>query len=307
MMPQSASVQVDQPLLDQIILSQFKIPAEGKAMDYLPGLMSNLGSIDSELRENSLDVLWTWIAESQYTDSELLKIAQQMVLNLTTGLGEMESDSVFLRAFSALILAATLEVDITRREKGLPILFNEEQIRSWLGTSLKLLAEEKDLRGFVQGKGWAHCAAHTGDLLGDFAIHPCLQRQDLEEILNTLQVRVTTPVKQVFVHNEEERLSGVVMNILQRDLVTEEFFKSWFEGFVSSSGHMDWKEAFTHPAWNCARVNTKLFLRSIYFFLIVGYKDQPEHRKVEMVDRLKPILMNCLKQIYPNSRYADWS
>ncbi len=307
MMPQSSSVQVDQPLLDQIILSEFKVPAEGKAMDYLPGLMTNLGSTDSELRENSLDVLWTWIAQSQYNDSELLIIAQQMSANLTAGLGEVESDSIFLRAFSTLILAATLEVDISRREKGLSILFNEEQIRSWLETSLKLLVEEKDLRGFVQGKGWAHCAAHTGDLLGDFAVHPCLGQQDLEEILNSLQVRVTTPVKQVFVHNEEERLSGVVMNILQRDLVSEEFFRSWFESFVSSSGHMDWKEAFTHPAWNCARVNTKLFLRSIYFFLIVGYKDQPEHRKMAMVEQLKPILMNCLKQIYPNSRYADWN
>ncbi|MRS02991.1 DUF2785 domain-containing protein, partial [bacterium] len=275
MMPQSSSVLVDQPLLDQIILSEFKVPAEGKALDYLPGLMTNLGSTDSELRENSLDVLWTWIAQSQYNDNDLISIAQQTAANLTEGLGESETDSVFLRAFSALILAATLEVDITRREQGLPVLFNETQIRSWLEISLKLLVEEKDLRGFVQGKGWAHCAAHTGDLLGDFAIHPCLGQQDLEEILNSLQVRVTTPVKHVFIHNEEERLCGVVMNILQRDLVPEDFFKKWFESFVSSSGHMDWKEAFTHPAWNCARMNTKLFLRGIYFFLIVGYKDQP--------------------------------
>ena len=173
--------------------------------------------------------------------------------------------------------------------------------------TLKLLREEKDLRGFVEGKGWAHCMAHTGDLLGDFAIHPCLGQQDLAEILNTLQVRITTPVEQVFVHNEEERLTGVVMNILQRDLLTEEFYKLWFEGFVSSSGHMDWKEAFTHPAWNNARVNTKLFLRSIYFFLLFGYKDNPEHQKLEVIDHLKPILMNCIKQIYPNSRYADWN
>jgi hypothetical protein len=307
MNPQDFPVSVDQTVLDNIILKKFEIPPKSKAADYLQGLMSNLGSPDSDLRECSLDVLWTWISRSFYTDGELLNIAQQMAANLTLNLGEKETDSVFLRAFSTLILAATLEVDIDRHEKSLPFLFTEEQVHSWLETTLKLLREETDMRGYVEGKGWAHCAAHTGDLLGDFAIHPSIGKNDLEEILNTLQVRITTPTEQVFVHNEEERLSGVVMNILQRDLVSEEFFANWLGGFVSSSGHMDWKEAFTHPHWNNARVNTKVFLRSIYFFLLVGYKDQPEHRKVEMVERLKPILMNCLKQIYPNSRYADWN
>jgi len=304
---QKPSLCVDQSQLDRIIFGKFEIPPESRAVDYLPGLMVNLGSIDSDMRECSLDVLWTWISQAKYSDDELVSIALQMADNLTSGLGEIETDSVFLRAFSTLILAATLEVDIQHREKSLPALFTDEQIRSWLDISLKLLRDEKDLRGYVDGKGWAHCPAHTGDLLSEFAIHPRLGKQELEEILNTLQVRITTPVEQVFIHNEEERLSGVVMNILQRDLVTEAFFKAWFEGFVSSSGHMDWKEAFTHPAWNGARVNTKMFLRSIYFFLLVGYKDQPEHRKTETMEQLKPIVMNCLKQIYPNSRYADWS
>lgn len=307
MIPQELPIPVDNLILDQIILNDFKVPANHQAADFLPGLMTNLGSPDSDLREFSLDVLWNWISQSKYSDDELLNIAQQMVSNLTIGLGDKISDSVFLRAFSALILGAVLEVDIDRHDKGLPALFTDDQIHAWLETALRLLREEKDLRGYVKGKGWAHCAAHTGDLLGDFAIHPCLEKQDLEEILNALQIRITMPAHQVFVHNEEERLSGVVMNILQRDLVSEDFFQRWFEGFVSSSGHMDWKEAFTHPAWNCARVNTKLFLRSIYFFLLVGYKDQPEHRKIEMIERLKPILLKCLKQIYPNSRYADWN
>ncbi|MBA4385170.1 MAG: hypothetical protein C0410_10585 [Anaerolinea sp.] len=307
MIPQGLPINVDQPMLDRIIFSELKVPADHQAMDFLPGLMTNLGSSDSNLRECSLDVLWAWISRYVYNDGELINIAQQMVSNLTTGLGNRESDSVFLRAFSALILAATLEVDIDRHEKSMPFLFTEDQVRSWLGVTLRLLREERDLRGYVEDKGWAHCPAHTGDLLSNFAIHPYLGKQDLEEILNALQVRITIPVEQVFIHNEEERLSGVVMNILQRDLVSEEFFATWLEGFVSPSGHMDWKEAFTHPHWNCARVNTKMFLRSIYFFLLVGYKDQPEHRKVDMVERLKPILMNCLKQIYPNSRYADWN
>ena len=72
---------VDQDLLDAVILHKFEIPAGGTATDYLPGLMTNLGSPDSDLRECSLDVLWTWISQSRYGDSELLNIAQQMAAN----------------------------------------------------------------------------------------------------------------------------------------------------------------------------------------------------------------------------------
>jgi len=296
---------LDKNTLEKIISSDFQVPDGFSAAECLPGLMHNLGSTDSDTREGSLDVLWTWISDSNYTNDELISIANQMAANLTIGLGEKESDSVFLRAFSTLILAAVIEVDLMRRDEGKPHLLSLSQVLSWLRSTITLLEEEKDLRGFVEFKGWAHCCAHTEDLLGDFAIHPYLGQKELEDILTCLQARFTTPVEQAFVHNEDERLAAVVINILQRELVTEEFFKSWLDGFVSNPERMDWKKAFTHPTWNCARVNTKAFLRGIYFFLIYGYKDRPEHRKVEMAEKLKPMLLKTLKQIYPNSRYAE--
>ena len=74
-MPQKLSFTVDQPALDQIILSKFEVPVGHKAIEFLPGLMTNLGSTESDLRECSLDVLWTWISRSTYNDGELLNIA----------------------------------------------------------------------------------------------------------------------------------------------------------------------------------------------------------------------------------------
>jgi hypothetical protein len=296
---------LDKNKLEQIVSNDFKVPDGLSTVDCLPDLMHNLGSIDSETREGSLDVLWTWISNSTYTDDVLLSIANHMATNLTIGLGEKECDSVFLRAFSTLILAAVIEVDLTRMDERKPHFLDQNQVLSWLSTTITLLKEEKDLRGFIEAKGWAHCCAHTGDLLGDLAVHPYLGKKELEDILNSLQARFTTPVEETFIHNEDERLAAVVMNILQRELVTEEFFKTWLDGFVSNPERMDWKKAFTRPTWNCARVNTKAFLRGIYFFLIYGYKDRPEHRKVDMADKLKSMLLNTLKQIYPNSRYAD--
>ena len=305
MIPKELPFQVDQDTLDQIILGDFMIPADHQAVYFLPGLMSNLGSPNSELRENSLDVLWIWLEKGQFDNETVVKIADQMVSNLKISLGEINTDSVFLRAFSALILGCAIEFDIElRTTKGIG-LFNDDQIHTWLKTAMELLRDEKDLRGYVEAKGWAHCSAHTGDLLATFAKHQLIDRNDLQDILNTLQVRFTTPVESVFVHNEDERLAAVVLKILQRELVSEEFFKTWLEGFISNSEHMDWKSSYTHPTWNCARVNTKAFLRGIYFFLVYGYKDQPEHHNVELAEKLKPMLLNTLRQIYPTSRYAD--
>ncbi|PKN89532.1 MAG: hypothetical protein CVU45_07165, partial [Chloroflexi bacterium HGW-Chloroflexi-7] len=199
---------LDKNSLEQIVSGDFKVPDGLSPTDCLPELMHNLGSIDSDTRENSLEVLWSWISNSIYSDEVLVSIASQMAANLTTGLGEKDSDSVFLRAFSTLILAAVIEADLARLDEKKPHLLNQNQILSWLSTTIKLLKEEKDLRGFVEAKGWAHCCAHTGDLLSDFAIHPYLGKKELEEILNSLQARFTTPVEQAFVHNEDERLAA---------------------------------------------------------------------------------------------------
>lgn len=301
----STPILVDQPTLSHIIADELNVPAGQQAIDFLPGLQANLGSTDSDLRENSLDVLWTWLVKGLFDHKTTNQLSEQMSCNLKIGLGEQKSDSVFLRAFSALILGCTLEMDIEQRKQNNPPLFTNNQIHTWLKTTLELLTQENDLRGFVQGKGWAHCAAHTGDLLAQFANHPSADQQTLEEILNSLQARFLTPVDHVFVHNEDERLASVVIHILRRQLVANEFLKNWLDRFLTPHPQMDWVKAFTDPQWNCARVNTKSFLRAIYFFLVFGDKSAPMNWDQVMNENLEKMVLNTLKQIYPNSRYSD--
>lgn len=296
---------VDLAGLDLIVKNDFAVPAERTAEDFLPGLLVNLGSTDSDLRETSLDVLWTWLEKRVFIDAVIRQIAVQMDQNLHSGLGEKENDTVFLRAFSALILGMVIRIDRQSREKGEVKLIEDDQINKWLTSSLTLLVEENDLRGFVEGKGWAHCLAHTGDLLAELSIHPAINKNSLEEILDALYVRFTKPVDHILVHNEDERLAAVVITILQREVVSLEFYSNWLKKFIEVPGGLSWKEAFTHPTANSARVNSKAFLRGIYFFLVFGFKNDPVYKKTDSGEKLKQMLLLTLKQIHPSGRYGD--
>lgn len=296
---------VDQTALNQIIQADFSVPAGLQAQDFLDGLMVNLGSVNSDLREGSLDVLWTWLATGQFEDAQVKLVANQMHDNLLVGLGESQTDSVFLRAFSALILGVIVQLDRERREQGKPSLVDEPQVHAWLETALLLLISEKDLRGHTRDKGWAHCAAHTGDLLGEFASHPLIGRAELERILAALQTRMLEPVESAFIHNEDERLAAVVMAVLQRELVLDAYLEEWLGRFLVYEGEIGWRKAFVQNSANNARLNSKNFLRAVYFFLVFGYKNEPAYTGTPLDQWFKKQLLLILRQIYPNNRYGD--
>ncbi len=296
---------VDLTTVNEIALSDFSVPAGRQAGDFLDGLMSNLGAANSDLREGSLDILWTWLVKGLFSDSQIKSTACQMQANFEVGLGESQTDTVFLRAFSALILGVVVQLDRERREQGTPPLFEERQLNDCLEISLRLLTNEKDLRGHTADKGWAHCAAHTGDLLGELASHPLLDRDGLERILGALQTRILEPAESVFIHNEDERLAAVVMAVLQRELVPAAFLEEWLSKFLVYEGETGWRNAFIQAAANNARLNTKNFLRAVYFFLVFGYKNDPAYSGTPLDEWLKTQILKTLRQIFPNNRYGD--
>ena len=78
---------------------------------------------------------------------------------LLCGLGEECDDSVFTRSFSVYYIGAIIEHN---RKAGGRILDNDE-VRNILCAALEYYSGEKDLRHFVEMKGWAHSAAHGAD------------------------------------------------------------------------------------------------------------------------------------------------
>lgn len=166
-------------------------------------LLGNIGNLNPVIRD---DLVYTLLArgflESAFTHKQEQNIVSTFIKekDLFKNIAEPQNDSIFLRSFSALLGSVILEKD-----KKTEILTDEQrkQLFAW---SIDYLLREKDYRGFVAGKGWAHSVAHGSDFLGAALSHPKFLKQEqrrIMQIIPTIFKNINTP----FVDDEEQRLA----------------------------------------------------------------------------------------------------
>jgi hypothetical protein len=207
--------------------------------------------------------------------------------NLTRGIGENGTDTVFLRTFSTLVLAELVHCDNKR-----PYL-TQDEVLNVLEKALTYLSAEKDSRGYVQGKGWAHALAHTADLLMVIANSRHLNAEHLEEILQCIQARLINSGHTIYINDEDERLVRVISTILERDLLDIAKLAAWSQSLVQVESNSRWKNAYLDENFDRARHNIKTFLRSLHFHLVKSGKQKVQAMK------LIPVLQENLKVITP--------
>ncbi|HEU5348030.1 MAG TPA: DUF2785 domain-containing protein [Ktedonobacterales bacterium] len=245
-----------------IIDADYAVPEGQSATTLLPDLVAMLGSTDPVARDQyAYSVLATWIERGAYTHAELRTLGQTMTVNLQAGIGEAAGDRVFLRAFSVLILASVIEYD------SLHPFLDEQEVRAWLEAGLRYLEQEQDLRGYVEGKGWAHSGAHTADLLAILAQNGSLEAADLERILNAIADKVRQRIIHVYLYDEDERLAYAVRKALHRNLLDISFLTDWLRRLIALDGLDSWGQAAMNTAAVSAYINIRDFARSLYFQL----------------------------------------
>jgi hypothetical protein len=278
---------INRDVIESITGNDFACPEGSAVAEVTGGLLPLLGSTDSHLREGALEILWHWGAAGRYSDAELRGIGERMVLNISLGLGESGTDTVFLRSFSALILEMVIQTDDVRslgagadRE---PFL-SHDQVLEWFEASLAAFAGEEDGRGFVDGFGWAHAIAHKADLLGTLARGRHLDAPRLERVLAAITERLARPAEIILAFEEEYRLVRAAVHVLLRNEVQSEFLRAWIERLSRMPDGRGWGAALglheCDQAANRARVNVRNFLRSLYFVLLWGMRgpgDAAEH------------------------------
>ena len=181
-------------------------------------------SADPHLRDGiAYPTLATWVSEGVYDDL-LEGLGDGMTAGLAVGIGEDGTDTVFRRSFSALVLAECIERATTpstsRASPDDTVLRWGDRIAGWL-------VRERDLRGFVPGKGWAHArrarrrrarrarrGAGDGPARADRAA-----RRDRRP--------AAAPTRARLVHGEDDRLAAATMQILRRDLVGLDVLEPW--------------------------------------------------------------------------------
>ena len=136
-----ALAQHDRAYWQAIASHHYEVPAGESAAKLSNELSALLASTDSELRDDlAYSILARWIARGVLPDQQLLSLADDWDANLKRGIGEMGTNSVLLRSFSALCLAA-----IAEREAKKPFL-DEPRYHKLVADGVTYLQAERDLR-----------------------------------------------------------------------------------------------------------------------------------------------------------------
>ena len=242
-----------------IVEADYDLPTGYTARELTPELMTYLGSTDPELRDRiGYPILDAWLHRGLYSDDEKRAMMARLAENLMNGIGETGGDTVFLRAFSVLMLAELVHEDNQR-----PWLEEAEALQL-LELALVYLEAERDVRGWVPEKGWAHSPAHAADLLFVLARSRFLDASALERLLLASQAKALDHAALPYLYDEDERLAQPIVAAMRRGLLSQEFLVNWLGGLVHPSGQPAWNESFLVGERAVSRHNVKQLLRSLY-------------------------------------------
>jgi len=268
----------------EIHKNKYEIPAGHTLAELTSELFSYLGSTDPQLRDEiGYTVFANWLKQERYSVEEVRGYIKELLANLHIGIGEIDSDSVFLRAFSILFLAEIIHNDNKKS------FLDKADILLVLEQGLWYVAAEKDPRGHIPVKGWAHALAHTADLMLVLGKNRNLEEKDLWNILNTISEKIIDATNTIYIHGEDERLADAVIEVLRRDLIPIQKVEAWAKSFTEH----DWKGAYTDKEQNRAFQNTRNLLRSIYLEL------KNAEREVPKQDEYENIFLASLKDLKP--------
>lgn len=211
---------------DRVVAAGHQVPDDPPLADLTAELTVMLGSADPQVRDGvAFPTLATWVSEGVYDDL-LEGLGDGMTAGLRVGIGEDGTDTVFRRSFSALMLTVCLDRAVspaTTERAGV----SHDAVLRWGDRLAGWLVRERDLRGYVPGKGWAHAIAHGADALGMLARSPAVGRLELTVLLDVVADRLLIPTHARLVHGEDDRMAMATLEIVRRDLVGIDVLEPW--------------------------------------------------------------------------------
>jgi hypothetical protein len=245
-------------ILKEIKEDNYRIPASLDTNEIVMEMMHEIGNTDAELRDELIySIMNHWIINNEITTDKLKKLLVISMddKHLFFKIGEMNTDSVFTRSFSILLIPLILTNN--RQHKFL----SESEIKNIYMKVADYFIREKDLRGYVKDKGWAHSVAHAADALDDLALCPEIEYKELLYILDIIKSKVCIN-SYVYINEEDERLVTAIISIFNREIIKNEEFCEWIKSFS------ELKRTGRYPEDHNLVINVKNLLRSLYFRLI---------------------------------------
>lgn len=211
----------------------FRVPRDRPLDDLTAELTRMLGSADADERDGvAYPTLATWIDRGIYDDL-LAGLGDGMAVGLGVGVGEHDTDSVFRRSFSALVLAECVARD------NVQLLLPGERILDWGDRLAAWYLREQDTRGFVRGKGWAHALAHGADAIGVLAQSPRFDGNELMVLLDVIADRLLTTGATLMTSGEPDRIAAATMQILRRNVLDLKVLEPWIARIAHGANPFD--------------------------------------------------------------------
>ena len=242
---------------EQVKANDHAVPGDRPLDELTTELTRMLGDADPSRREGlAYPTLAAWVSAGVYDDL-LQGFGDGMAVGLGVGLGESGTDTVFRRSFSSRVLAECLLRDIDQHLLvGDAVLRWGDRIASWF-------VRERDLRGFVPGKGWANTLAHGADAIGALAGSRAMGRPELTVLLDVVSDRLVAPTEHRLVQGEADRMSLATMTILRRDLIDVDVLEPWMARLVEQAPQTE--SVGTDPS--SSNDNVESYLRSLHLQL----------------------------------------
>lgn len=257
----------------QVLERGLEVPTDRPLDELTAELTRMLGSTDPDVRDRTAyPTLGTWIDRGVY-DELITGLGDGMVAGLDVGLGETDTDTVFRRAFSVLVLATVIDRDSSQH------LVPMEKVLRWGDQIFSWYLRERDLRAHVPGKGWAHAVAHGADALGVLAGSPHFGKFELTVLLDVLVERLVM-IDGPLLCGEPDRMALAVMAVLRRNLVPASVVEPWISRVAAHANPFsDRSVAEPYGPTN----NAQQLLRALYLQLAIGPKPPADRADLILV------------------------
>ncbi|MDF2545474.1 MAG: hypothetical protein K0R93_372 [Anaerosolibacter sp.] len=251
----------EQLILDlrRIAENNYELSAGEEPRTYISRMFKYIGDPDPELRDDLIySTFYMWIGEKEFfSEAEQKDMLDTLISEnyLLYRFGNMGDETVFTRTFSILVIVLILA---RHRKKSFLSMDSFLKVKN---TLIRYYQEERDLRGYIEDYGWAHGAAHGADAMDELA--QCEESDEviLQEVLGAMQ-KVLYNEKFLLSNEEDERMARVVYRMIKTNRISREMITQWIEGL---SQCCEWERTRSQYI---ARVNTKNFVRCLYFKLL---------------------------------------
>ncbi|MGK4115375.1 DUF2785 domain-containing protein [Lysinibacillus capsici] len=242
--------------LQRIEENEYQLGEGEQHQDFLPLLLQYIGDPHPELRDNLIyPMFYVWIKEeNRFSEEELRSLLTVLTdeNHLFYNIGSEDDQSVFTRTFSALPIAL-----IIQHHRKNPFL-NQEEIEQLMQVMLRYYKEEKDLRGYLSVGGWAHSASHGADVFVELVQCEESSVAMLREVLVAISGKLHNGIH-IFSDEDDERLVNIVDTMIHKELLPHQEIANWISCLAQCCNLPRNRNQVI------ARVNSKNFLRSLYF------------------------------------------